>query len=266
MVKFTYLLLSVMLLPALTVPSRAGCPLDHFLIGCNPDGVWGTEDDNRLFVDCTQKYRHSDPEHAGDPTWRYWHYPMYYSDRFQRYQIGEPGFDVFTDSDPNHVLEGIPNVDYCIIIECVSISPPLTGRNDYGVVLDESGDAFNHSELPDAHVHLQYRVSAGDGGYDPNELYWITYRLHDEIADSDQYEPSDMISVVFFRGPPAGDLVIDGRIDFLDLMRFVEVWLYGGGSRANDYYERADVNRDGWVDLRDLAGIAESWRTTEYDP
>jgi len=119
--------------------SRADCPLDHLKIGCNPDGVWGTPDDNRLFVDCAQKYRHSDPSSPSDPAWLHWHYPMYYNVRYNRYEIGEPGFDLLCeDEDPNRALVGTPNVDFRIVIECVSIRSGFSARNaTLGILLIE---------------------------------------------------------------------------------------------------------------------------------
>ena len=235
-----------------------GCPLDHFRIGCNPDGIWGTQDDDTLFLDCTQKYRHSDPDHSGDPTWRYWHYPMYYNARYQRYQIGEPGFDVFSAADPNHALQGVPNEDYCLLIECVSISPGLAVKTYVGQDIQAPGDAINHSILADPHVHFQYRLSTA-GSLDPNELAWVTFYVHDSLDDGNRYEPSDEITVVFLRDPAFGDVVVDGHVDIVDLQRFAQFWLASEACRKNDHYERVDANRDGRVDLSDWALLSTSW-------
>ena len=70
------------------VAVRADCPLDHLLIGCNRDGVEGTDDDTKLFVDCSQKYRDSgETDHAN------WFYPLQKSIfSSYGYRIGEPGF------------------------------------------------------------------------------------------------------------------------------------------------------------------------------
>jgi hypothetical protein len=48
----------------------AECPLDHFIIGVNEDGVEGNEDDCKLFVDCSQKYRNT-----GSTSYKKWYYP-----------------------------------------------------------------------------------------------------------------------------------------------------------------------------------------------
>lgn len=236
--------------------AAASCPLDHLLIGCNQDGLAGTCDDNKLFVDCNQKYRHSDPNHSGDPTWLNWYYPMYYNERYGRYQIGEPGFDIITD-DPARRLSGTANVDYRIMIECVSLTPGFAAVNSsLGVTLDEPGDSLNHSSLNDPHLHLEYRAPAPAGA---TELHWITYQVYDSSADGNQYEPSEPITVVFVRVPLAGDLAVDARVDMHDLAKLGRYWFSNAGSLANDYYERADSNRDGFVDFVDLALLASNW-------
>jgi hypothetical protein len=89
-----YVNLSVVIILIISASAPADCPLDHLLIGCNPDGVTGTDDDMKLFVDCTMKYRHSDPNNSGEATWLNWYYPLYYNERYNRYQIDEPGFDL----------------------------------------------------------------------------------------------------------------------------------------------------------------------------
>jgi len=231
------------------------CPLDHFLIGCNQDSITGTDDDNKLFVDCTQKYRHSDPDNNGEATWLYWHYPLYYNSRYDRYQIGEPGFDVIDSEDPNRQLCGTANVDYRIIVECVSITSGFKAvdTDTIGITLDEAGDSFNHSALSDTHIHLQYRAPASTGG---TEMQWITYVMYDELGT---YESSEPFTVVFQADPLAGDLAIDGIVDIKDLTEFGYYWLEDNGSRENDYYERADANKDGVVNFADFAMLASNW-------
>jgi hypothetical protein len=230
----------------------ASCSLDHLLIGCNPDGLFGTDDDQKLVVDCRQKYRHSDPNNAGDPTWLNWHYPMYYSSRYNRYSIGEPGFDM--NMDPNHLLAGTVNIDYRLVIECVSIKAGFLARTDDGAyVLDGAGDAIAYSSRPETHMHLENRAPASAGG---TELHWNTFIIYDPLG---RYEPSEPLSIVFVKEPPAGDLVIDGIVNLNDLLEFCFYWLSDGGSLANDFYERADANRDGQVNLADFAGLAANW-------
>jgi Dockerin type I domain len=234
--------------------SFAACPLDHFLIGCNPDGVVGTDDDNKLFVDRTDKYRHSDPAHSGDPTWLNWYYPLYYNPVYSRYQIGQPGFDMIDTTDPNRQLAGTPNVDYRIIIECASVKSGFIARNStLGIELSEPNDYIDYSALADSHLHLEYRAPSPSGETD---MQWITYILYDDVGPYQQSEP---FSVVFVQEPAAGDLVIDGFVDADDLAEFCYYWLNDDGSRENDYYERADNNRDGYVDLLDFAFISLNW-------
>lgn len=233
----------------------ADCPLDHLLIGCNPDGIVGTGDDNKLFVNCIMKYRHSNPDNSGQASWLNWYYPLYYNARYNRYQIGEPGFDVVDSTDPNRKLSGIANVDYRIIVECVSITPGLKAVDSdaLGITLDQAGDWFNHSALSDTHIHFQYRAAASTGG---TQLQWITFVLYDALG---KYQPSEPFSIVFGTAPPAGDLFIDGSVDLNDIAEFSRYWLEQNGSRENDYYERADANKDGKVNFQDFALLAENY-------
>jgi hypothetical protein len=232
----------------------ADCPLDHYLIGVNADGIDGTADDNQLFVDCSQIYRHSDPDNSGGATWQYWHYPLYYNERYNRYQIGEPGFDVIADGSARQ-LSGTAGVDYQIWIECTAIRTGLSARNiDYGIVLDSTGESFCHSSLSDTHIHLSYRVASplSDGPY------WITYRIYDAFG---AYDASDEFTLVFIEDPATGDVVVDGTVDLSDLERWLDYWLREDGGYGNDFYYRCDINRNGWVDLGDFAMLAVNWLT-----
>jgi hypothetical protein len=233
---------------------HADCPLDHFLIGRNQDGIDGTGDDNKLFVDCSQKYRHSDPNNIGDPTWLQWHYPLFYNPRYDRYQFGEPGFDTIKADDPNRQLQGTPNIDYQIIIECISITPGFIAKNStLGIELNKAGDLINHSALSDPHLHLEYRAPAPSGA---TNLQWITYVIYDNLGN---YEPSEFFSIAFVKDPLPGDLIIEGMVDMNDLTELCYYWLENNGDRSNDYYERADANRDGSVNLLDFAMLASNW-------
>jgi len=235
----------------------ADCPFDHLLIGCNPDGIVGTDDDMKLFVDRTMKYRHSDPNRSGEATWQNWYYPLYYNERYERYQIDEPGFELIEDNDPNRQLIRIPDFDYRIIIRCLSISPGFTVWNStVGIIFDEPGDTFNYSGFWDSHLHLQYRTTDSSAGKD---LLWVTLQIYDEIADVEQYELSEPFTLVFAQEPLAGDLVVDGTVDIKDLVEFSYYWLCDGGCRTNDYYERADANRDGAINFDDFALMASNW-------
>ncbi|MDD5328205.1 MAG: dockerin type I domain-containing protein [Phycisphaerae bacterium] len=232
----------------------ADCPLDHFLIGCNADGMTGTEDDNKLFVDCNQKYRHSDPNNSGVSTWLNWHYPLCYNIRYDRYQIGEPGFDIIKADDPNRQLQGTANLDYQIIIECISIAPDFIAKNStLGIELNQPGDWINHSALSDPHLHLEYRAPAPSGA---TNLLWIMYIIYDNFGN---YESSEPFGLAFVKDPPSGDLVIDGAVDGSDLAELCYYWLEDNGERSNDYYERADADKNGIVNLFDFAMLASNW-------
>ncbi|MGA2915406.1 MAG: dockerin type I domain-containing protein [Sedimentisphaerales bacterium] len=230
----------------------AECPLDHFLIGCNQDGITGTADDNELFVDCSEIYRHSDPANNQNPTWLYWHYPLYYSVIYHDYSIGEPGFDTIKADDPNHCLSGTPMVDYDIIIEVVSISPTLRGvfQGSPAFTLSQVGDSFNHSSFSDPHMHFTWRAPTN------TQLCWIAFQMYDA---KNKYLPSEPFSIVFNTDPCAGDLVIDGKVNMTDFVEFCNFWLQDNGNRSNDFYQRADANRDGKVDFEDFCLLAANW-------
>jgi hypothetical protein len=244
----------------------ADCPLDHLKIGCNPDGIIGTEDDLQLYVNQTQKYRHSDPDNSGDPTWMNPYYPMYYNSRYSRYYRGEPGFDLLTN-DPNHVFNGTQNTDFQIFIECVDITPDLSVRETTeGILLDEPGDSFNYSAIAavDPHLHLDYRVY--EPAADPNQTYWITYRLVDNLEDGDQYLPSDEFSIVFMNPPMQGDIILDNSINLADILFMCRFWMHTGANYSNDFYERCDLSRDGRITLEDLALLAREWQNHSDQP
>lgn len=100
-------------------------------------------------------------------------------------------------------------------------------------------------------MHLSFQAVDGEN------LHWITFRLYDEL---EQYGPSEPFTIVFNVEPLAGDLVVDGRVDVSDLMELAYYWLWPDSSRYNDYWERADTNRDGAVNLVDFAYMAQNWR------
>ena len=267
-----YLRITVLIL--LLGPSgglRADCPLDHLVIGCNEDGIAGTEDDHKLFVDRQYKYRHS-----GELEYENWYYPLAESivGGDWPWRIGEPGFDLLEDGhthdedehEAEHGLVGEPEQDYRIIVECVALSPGLRAQHkEYPqFTLDEAGDSFDHSAIHamrgDPHMHMSYQAVDGQ------QLKWITFRLHDELADGGQYESSEPFTIVFNVEPPAGDLVVDGQVGVDDLAELSYYWLAEGGSRHNDYFERADANRDGRVDFADFGLLALNWLRTPEQP
>jgi len=238
----------------------AECPLDHFIIGCNRDGLWGTADDNDLFVDSTQKYRDS-----GEEPYSHWFYPLQQS-IFTKYpfRIGEPGFDVFQATnpnatytyDPNRALIGDPDRDFRLVIECIRLSSGLRAvHKDYPqFTIDQVGQSFCHSEIQvvrqDGHMHMSYQADTASA------LRWITWQIRDEAG---VYGPSDPFTIVFNAEPVPGDLIVDGVVDLLDWIRFSGHWLRTDASLENDFHERADANRDGIVNLIDFAMLASHW-------
>lgn len=245
--------------------TRADCPLDHFILGCNRDGIFGTADDKTLFVDCGQKYRNT-----GGTSYGSWFYPLQESIfSSYRYRVGEPGFDLFqaalpsevTTYEPNYSPAGEPDIDYNLTVECIALSPGLRAvHKDYPqFTLDEVGQTFSHSDIHalrnDSHLHMSYQAASGA------DLQWITFRVFDSLEDGDRYAPSEPFTIVFNAEPQAGDLAVDGIVDPADLARLSHYWLSPESSRRNDYCERADADRDGAVDLFDFARMAAQWRT-----
>lgn len=252
------------------LPAWADCPFDHFIIGCNRDGIEGTPDDRTLFVDCEHKYRNSGPTHYDN-----WFYPLAESIfASYRYRIGEPGFDVFQADnpseehtyDPNRSLVGVPDRDYRVTVECVALSTGLRAvHKDYPqFTLDAVGQTFDHSTIHslrgDSHIHMSYQAT------DDASLHWISFRALDSLDDGDAYEPSEPFTIVFNVQPLAGDLAIDGVVGPPDLARLSRLWLSPESGRCNDYCERADTDRDGAVNLFDFARMAANWRTTGASP
>ena len=168
------IILIVLITKTLLTLTYADCLYDHFGIGRNSDGINGTADDNKLFVNVTHIYRHTDLEHIGDPTWLNWHYPMYYNTWDEEYYFSEPGFEVI-ENDPNQQLIGVKNADYKITIKCISISTGLLAVNSTeNICLDSPGNSFCHSELDYDHIHLEYIYPWPADTGEPDERLWIT--------------------------------------------------------------------------------------------
>lgn len=240
----------------------AECSLDHFIIGINEDGISGTDDDNKLFVDCSQKYHGSGVSYAN------WYYPLsesIFSDH--KWRIGEPGFDGFQGTnpdagytyDPNRCPVGTPNQDYRIMIECISMPSGFRAvHKDYPqFTIDQIGQSFKlseiHAQRGSPHMHMSYQAVDGIN------MFWITWQIYDALG---QYETSEPFTLVFNTEALAGDLVVDGTVDTYDLAEFAYYWFREEGATRNDYYERADSNRDGKVNLVDFARLASNWLET----
>jgi hypothetical protein len=234
------------------------CPYDHLFIGCNEDGIEGTNDDLKLFADCRHKYK--DVENPGDKF-----YSLSVSSVPCNFIKLGPGFDHINDGsqsdhpvkDPNRCLEGVRNQDYQIYVECLSISDNFRVTNLTGsILLDKPGDSFNHSELPDTHMHLYYVWTGMEPYVEPNELQWVTYYLWDTKG---KYSESEPFSVAYVKEPLAGDTELNGKVDANDIAEMSYYWLAEGASTKNDYYERADCDYSGQVNLVDFAYLAENW-------
>jgi hypothetical protein len=126
--------------------------------------------------------------------------------------------------------------------------------------IDAVGQNFSHSYIynlrGDGHMHMSYQAVDGEN------LHWITFILYDELDDEIQYEPSEPVTIVFNVEPLAGDLAVDGVVNETDLMELSYYWLSTDARRQNDYYERADANRDGKVDFCDFALMASNWENS----
>ncbi len=229
----------------LAFTAHAACSLDHLLIGCNPDGDPNTTHDNdKLFFDCSQKYRNTPANWLAD----YYHIPKSF---FGDYRLGEPGIDVAAAGVQG--LTGVKNVDYRIMVECVSISDDLSVYNGTTAVLSQAGDTFNHSALSDDHVHLTYYVPNGAGAA---KLQWVTLRLYDALG---RYQSSEPCTIVFCQPPQVADIAVDGFVDAGDLAALCSKWLLDDADRSNDFHERTDINRDGKVNLLDFAVFYQNW-------
>lgn len=238
------------------------CSLDHFIIGCNPDGIWGTSDDNDLCVNVWQKYRNSQESDQ--------FYGLTRAANFitnHPYRLGEPGFDAYqattpsavTTYDPNHTLLGSPEIDYSLSIKCISISDGLRvlHKDSPQFTIDEVGQIFSHSLIQhlrnDSHMHLSYQADSG------TDLRWITWQVVDELDDGHIYQPSEPITVIFNTDPNEGDIVIDGEVNMLDLVSLASHWQDPNATIDNDFYERADTNQDGFVDWFDFQCLENNW-------
>lgn len=214
-----------------------GCPLDHFAIG-----QLGGEGSNtgQLFADVDELYLTT--ERKDYPS----HYPLYYNWVYDAYVNGEPG-SVEIENDAEHELAGAPEIDYDVWLEIVELS------DDFWVGVEgawySEGDRIHLSNVPGHHLHMDYWIYAS--AYTEDELIYVVYRLHDELADGQQYDPSEEFCVVFNR-PVPGDVDADGHIDLRDYARFQNCFSGPDTPQTEPQCHRADEDRDGDVDLDDF--------------
>ena len=88
-------------------------------------------------------------------------------------------------------------------------------------------------------------------------------------ADLDYSGGVDLIDLDLFWNHwtrPAGyetrfsDLVYDHTVDTVDLTVFIQRWLNSSCNPDNNYCDRADINRDGHVDLTDYSLLGNNWQ------
>jgi len=235
---------------------QAACPLDHILIGCNPDGEPNTLDDTMLYMDYSNKYKRSTLEgNWPEDYYKNWYYPM--SPGFGgAYFLGEPGLDFV--NDPNKT----PQLSFDLKVECVDLSSDLIVLDsDMQPLIEQAGDIFNYTSNQTAtHLHLNYRVAVG--GQDQTQ--WFTFRVYDAL---NYYQPSETCTLIFCQPPIPGDVYVDNVVDVLDLEKLVAYWLLFSnqtllnidGLAAIDVFDGTDINRDYNVDFADFSILANYW-------
>ena len=216
------------------------CSLDHLAIGINPDGLIGTPDDKDLFVDCSQKYRHSTQNGL---VYKNRYYTMTQS-WYGYYSRSEPGLDLIAD-----INRSLDTDESHLLIECVSIAPGLSVLQGTSVIFDVKGDIMDYSLVSDPHIHLMYKT------YSITNLQWFSFRVIDQNSF---YHPSQIITIVFNTEPSKSDVCVDGSVNSDDFSLIINYWLYGS-SLENDYCERTDINSDGIVNLIDIALFANDF-------
>jgi hypothetical protein len=160
--------------------TRGDCALDHYFL---------LQDDGKLVIDTQRIYRHGDPAEG--------FYPLTWSPIYACWSVGEPGFSDTSDPaygfPPETMFSGVPNVDYQIWLEIVDITPDFYLQTEDGSWLTEIGDSYNLSDLPEHHVHMQYRAYVPQDP-PPDCPFHVTYRLIDELGP---YGSTPPFSVVF---------------------------------------------------------------------
>jgi hypothetical protein len=244
--------------------AESGCPLDHFAFG--QDGGEGSHT-GRLFADVSQFYQTTVRKPSKS------HYPLNYNASLQAYVNGEPG-SAEIESDPVVGLAGERLIDYDIWLEIVDCSDNLwvgVGNGWYA-----KGDRIQLSTTASHHVHMNYWV--WDSVHDPDEVYYVVYRLVDDLEDGQEYQPSAEFWVVLNRAVP-GDFDADGHIDDADLEQF-EACTTGpavaydpqslptGCTLAPDDEDiiAADLDRDGDVDQSDFGRFQQCFSGPEDHP
>ena len=243
----------------------AGCPLDHVAIGCNPDGTWATADDYELCYDKTQLYRKSDPANPGVATWANRFYPLQGPDYWGCYYSDQPGFGQMWDlNNTEHKLNGQRNTDYRLIAECTRISANFWAEDaSYNKIFQQAGDKFNISNYDENHVHFFFVTQ------EPDKTHWISFIVYENVDFPAPYDPNNSLyvaaaeyTIVFGKEPEKGDIFVDGKIDGCDLAILGRQWLQNAlydDLLKTDYFERADINKDGAVNFVDYACLASNW-------
>ncbi len=229
-----------------------GCSLDHFAIG--QDGGAGSHTGG-LIADVSELYGITVRKPYAS------HYPLNYSASKQAYINGEPGSE--ETANPDQQFAGVAMTDYDLWLEIVEVSDNLwvgAGSSWY-----TTGGRIRLSSVPYHHVHMNYWVYASV--YDTKDLHYAIFRLVDDLADGQQYQPSEEFWVVLNR-PVPGDFNADGHIDGDDLDQF-ETCATGPAvpydpedlpagctqSPDADGIIPADLDRDGDVDQSDFGRL-----------
>jgi hypothetical protein len=221
-----------------------GCPLDHFAIG--QLGGEGSHT-GQLFADVEELYTiHID----GPPSTKPYasHYPLNYVWYYEAYVNGEPGTEeIEYEDDPVHALAGERLVDYDIWLEIVDISDNFW--IGYGGNWYTAGDRIHLSSVQWHHLHMDYWIY--ESVYDEDKMLYVVYRLVDDLADGQQYDPSDEFWVVF-NAPVPGDFNADSHIDQDDLDHFETCATGPAVPQEDPACQDADLDEDSDVDQSDF--------------
>ncbi|MCK4659331.1 MAG: hypothetical protein KAV82_07400 [Phycisphaerae bacterium] len=231
-----------------------GCPLDHFAIGQlggegSPTG--------KLFADVGELYLTHDDGTKPYPSY----YRLFNSQIDNAWVNGEPGTEAI-ENDPQHELAGTRQIDYNIWMEVVELSENLyVNHNNHWYF---PGESIHLSSQQWHHLHLDYWVYPA-AQYDPGKVYYVVYRLVDELEDGQQYSPSDEFWVVFNQAVP-GDFDKDGHIDQDDYRHLHEGFTGPDAVQIDPGYEDADLDDDGDVDLADFARLQRCYSGPDAHP
>ena len=245
---FRIALATTVLLTALdTVHADHGCPLDHFAIGQLQGEGSHT---GPLFADVTELYTTHTDGTKDFPAY----YPLEYSAYYDAYRNGEPGTEeIEFDDDPEHALADTRLIHFDIWLEIVDISTNGLWVGAGGEWYNTPGGRFHPSAEEWHHLHMTYHVYADD--WSAEELFYVVYRVVDDLEDGQQYDPSEDFWVILNREIP-GDFNKNGHIDLYDYAHFQAAFTGPDIPQTDPDYQDADLDGDDDVDLDDYARFA----------